>query len=130
MGKNKLLTGLIAISVICIALTSGCVKENGSAPSPAATPTSTPKPTSATEPSVTPAPSAASIDESGGLKTCAELNGYECGMGEDCPGEWLDASDTFCCCSEPCTSSTGDEGVLTIEPFEPNPENEELGEVT
>ena len=126
MEKNKLLMGLIAISVICIALTSGCVKENGSAPSPTATPT----PTSTTAPSVTPAPSAASITESGGLKTCAELNGYECGMGEECPGEWLDASDTFSCCSEPCTSSTGDEGVLTIEPFELNPENEELGEVT
>jgi hypothetical protein len=123
MGKRKLLTGLIAISVICIVLTSGCVKENGSAPSPTATPTST------TASSVTPAPSAAPITKSSGLKTCAELNGYECGMGEECPGEWLDASDTFSCCSEPCTSSTGDEGVLTIEPFELNPENEELGEV-
>ena len=120
MEKRKLLTGLIAISVICIVLSSGCVKEKGATP----TPTSTPAP------SVTPAPTATSTSASGSLKTCAELNGYECGMGEECPGEWLDASDTFSCCSEPCTSSTSDEGIVTIEPFELNPENEELGELT
>ena len=118
MEKRKLLTGLIALSLICIALTSGCVNEKRTTPSPSSTPALTPTPA----PSVTPA--------SDGLQSCTELNGFECGMGEDCPGEWLDASDTFSCCSEPCTSSTGAEGVLTIEPFEPNPENEELGEVT
>jgi hypothetical protein len=122
MEKRKLLIELIVISVICIVLTSGCVKEKGAAPS--STPTSTTAPPVTSTPSVTP------ITESGGLKTCAELNGYECGLGEDCPGEWLDASDTFSCCSEPCTSSTSDDGIVTIEPFELNPENEEFGEVT
>ena len=128
MEKRKLLVELIAISAICIVLASGCVKEEGTAPS--STPTSTPTSTTTTAPSVTSTPSTTPITESGGLKTCAELNGYECEMGEDCSGEWLDASDTFSCCSEPCTSSTGDDGIVTIEPFELNPENEELGGVT
>lgn len=53
-----------------------------------------------------------------------------CEVGEECPGEWLDASDTFSCCSEPCKSTISDEEILTIEPFELDPENEVLGDVT
>lgn len=61
-----------------------------------------------------------------GLETCEELGGYICEVGEECEGEWLDASDTFRCCSCNCTAS--EEEPLTIEPFEPTPENEELGD--
>jgi hypothetical protein len=111
------LAGLLAISVLCIVLTSGCVKEKG------ATPTPPPAPSATLTPTLT-----ASL--AGGLKTCAELNGYVCEVGDECPGEWIDASDTFSCCSKPCTSSISEAGLLTIEPFEPNPENEELGDVT
>ncbi|RZN36907.1 MAG: hypothetical protein EFT35_07425 [Methanophagales archaeon ANME-1-THS] len=113
MQKHQLLAGLLALSVLCIVLTSGCVQEKGATPTP--------------PPS---APPTLSTSVAGGLKTCTELNGYVCEVGDECPGEWLDASDTFSCCSKPCTSSIREAGVLTIEPFEPNPENEELGDVT
>lgn len=63
------------------------------------------------------------------LKTCAELNGYECDVGEDCEGEWLDASDSFRCCSCECESSVNEEDLLTIDLFEESPENEDLGDI-
>ena len=37
-----------------------------------------------------------------GLKTCAALSGHVCGAGSECDGTWLDASDTFSCCSKKC----------------------------
>jgi len=61
--------------------------------------------------------------------TCGSLGGDVCEAGEECTGEWLDASDTFSCCSKKCEYE-GDEEILTIEPFETIPENEELGELT
>jgi hypothetical protein len=117
MEKHKLLAGLLALSVICVALTSGCVKEEGPRPTPTSTPSATPTPTITTS-------------VAGKLKTCAELNGSVCEVGEECQGEWLDASDTFSCCSKPCISGISEAGILTINPFEPEPENEELGDIT
>jgi hypothetical protein len=106
MEKQKLLTfGLIAILVICIVLISGCVKEKSETLTPTPTPSVTPTPTA----TLTPAPAS--------LKTCTELNGYVCEVGEECQGEWLDASDTFSCCSEKCKSSISEEELLTIEDF-------------
>lgn len=58
-------------------------------------------------------------------ETCDELDGFECKIDEDCPGEWLDASDTFSCCSVECNSTK-----LEIPPFEPTPEDEDLGDLT
>jgi hypothetical protein len=119
MEKQKLLTfGLMAILVICIVLISGCVKEKSETLTPTPTPSVTPTPTA----TLTPAPAS--------FKTCTELNGYVCEVGEECQGEWLDASDTFSCCSEKCKSSISEEELLTIDLFEVNPENEELGDVT
>ncbi len=64
------------------------------------------------------------------LKTCAELNGYICGVGDECGGKWLDASDTFSCCSKKCEASAGGE-ALSIEPFDlESGESEELGSLT
>lgn len=64
------------------------------------------------------------------LKTCAELNGYVCGTGNECEGKWIDASDTFSCCSKKC--GTGAEGeTLSIELFDlESEESEELGSLT
>lgn len=59
-------------------------------------------------------------------KTCVQLNGYECGGDQGCEGSWLDASDSFSCCSVACEGGE----VLDIEPFEPMPENEDLGDVS
>ena len=65
--------------------------------------------------------------EASSLKTCEELNGFICDIGADCDEEWLDAYDTFYCCSCECGSS-GDE-ILGIDLFEETPENEDFGEV-
>ena len=67
-----------------------------------------------------------SPEEVAAMKTCEELGGYICEEGVTCSGEWLDASDTFRCCS--CDCSMSQDEPLTIEPFEPAPENEDLGD--
>ena len=59
------------------------------------------------------------------LKTCEELNGYLCEVGEECSGEWLEASDSFRCCN--CSCGVQEE-LLTIDPFELDVENEEVGD--
>ncbi len=63
------------------------------------------------------------------LKTCAEQHGHECDVGVDCECGWLDASDTFYCCKCECTAETNQDDLLTIDTFDENPENEELGEI-
>lgn len=35
-------------------------------------------------------------------KTCSQQNGLICDETENCPGDWLTASDTDYCCSEQC----------------------------
>jgi len=67
--------------------------------------------------------------EAGSLKTCAELNGFICGIGENCDEEWLDAYDTFYCCSCECGSASDGEEILDIELFDETPEDEDFGEV-
>ena len=61
-------------------------------------------------------------------KTCAELNGDVCDVGEDCGGQWLDATDTFSCCSQSCQSSANG-SIIDIDTFELAPENEDLGDI-
>lgn len=65
----------------------------------------------------------------GSLKTCEELNGYICDIGAECDEEWLNAFDTFHCCSCECESSMDESSILTIELFEETPENEDFGDV-
>ncbi|MBI4020218.1 MAG: hypothetical protein HY367_02715 [Candidatus Aenigmarchaeota archaeon] len=62
-----------------------------------------------------------------GLKTCWDLNGKVCSTGQECTGNWVEASDTFACCSKACG---GAEEPLTIETFDTTPENADLGEVS
>jgi len=38
-------------------------------------------------------------------ETCFDLGGYVCGTGEECDGTYLDASDTYDCCSIACVES-------------------------
>jgi hypothetical protein len=61
------------------------------------------------------------------LKTCAELNGFECDVWEECNGEWLDAADSFRCCASECDGDSEDMQVIDL--FEETPENEELGDI-
>ncbi|MFH1751370.1 MAG: hypothetical protein ABH821_00295 [archaeon] len=69
------------------------------------------------------------IEVQGNFKTCSELNGFECVLGQECSLSYLNASDSFSCCKSECVKDS-DLNILTIEPFEVNPENEELGELT
>jgi len=65
-----------------------------------------------------------------GLKTCAELNGYACNETEDCNETWLDAVDSFRCCSCECGLAVDDSDLLLPESFDETPANEDLGEVS
>lgn len=53
-------------------------------------------------------------------RTCASLGGDICTAGEECTGSWLNAQDSFSCCSRVCTGSAGSGTILTIAPFEPS----------
>ena len=66
--------------------------------------------------------------DSSGSKTCAELSGYTCDVGEECEAAWLNASDTFSCCSQSCQSDIGG-NIINIDAFELAPENEDLGDL-
>lgn len=129
--QNLLVFGVIAILVIGILLIGGRNRERG--------PTETPSPT---QPGPVPDQPDSGPDQPGpgtnqststpqiaGLETCTELNGYVCGIGEDCLGVWLDASDTFSCCSKNCKSAIEEGDILSIDPFETTPENEDLGDI-
>ncbi len=59
--------------------------------------------------------------------TCAQLGGYICNETQDCNGTWLDANDTFRCCSCEC-------GQLTYESLVPDtfdePTDDALEDIT
>lgn len=117
MKKQKLLgIGLITILVIGIVFVSGCTGKAKQSEGTAEQSEETTEPASESE-------------DTSVLNTCTELNGHICSVGDDCIGEWLDASDTFSCCSKTCSTATGEE-ILDISPFEETPENEELGDLT
>ena len=115
--KSKIIGTSLVVLLIGIVLVIGCI--GGKTPpkeAPAPTPENyTTPPPESEEPIVA-------------LKTCTELNGDVCEVGEECLGEWLDASDTFSCCSTTCNSTLGEE--LEIETFDLTPENEDLGDLT
>lgn len=64
-----------------------------------------------------------------GLETCAELNGYICNDSQDCNGSWLDASDTFRCCSCECTINPSENATLSTDLFEETPQDEGFGDI-
>jgi hypothetical protein len=75
----------------------------------------------------TPAPAAATVTSRAVKvvtgRTCSQLGGDICPATGNCPGSWMEAVDSFSCCSQSCTGMAGE--VLTIEPFEPLPADEE-----
>lgn len=69
------------------------------------------------------------VEEVNAIKTydiCAGLNGTECAYDQKCSGDWLDASDSFTCCSSECEAEN--QTTDQIEAFEPIAE-EDLGEI-
>lgn len=64
------------------------------------------------------------------LETCAELNGYICNESEECNGSWLDAVDSFRCCSCECSLAGSEDEILLPDIFDETPENEDLGGVS
>ncbi len=107
---------MTTILIIALISTSGCV--GGKNRQTQTTQTTQPQTTQTTQPP----------EKDFDLETCADLGGYICDVGEECEGKWLDAFDTFSCCSERCESTLEDK--LVIDPFDVNPENEDLGDVT
>jgi len=122
-------------SLFCLALLvtslcmAGCVRDR--ADRGTVTDTLTPSPVITTAPAAgvpaTPAPVATAVPARTANevthKTCTQLGGDICVVTSECPGSWLDAVDSFSCCSRPCTGMADE--VLTIEPFEPLPADEE-----
>ena len=122
-------------SLFCVALLvgslcmAGCVRDR--AERGVVTDTLATSPVITTAPAAgvpaTPAPAAATVTAQAVKevtgRTCSQLGGDICPATGNCSGSWLDAADSFCCCSRPCTGMPGE--VLTIEPFEPLPADEE-----
>lgn len=122
----SLLCMALLLSSLCMA---GCVRDR--ADRGTVTDTVTPSPVITTAPAAgvpsTPAPATTAVPARTANevthKTCTQLGGDICSATGNCPGSWLDAADSFICCSRPCTG-VADE-VLSIEPFEPFPADEE-----
>lgn len=112
---------IILLAVFVVILASGCVKESTPGPNEVTTTTAIAPVTSTIVPVTT-----TTEEVSAGLKTCAQEGGHTCESGETCEGNWLDASDTFHCCSELCQS----EEELEVEPFDlESEESDEIGDI-
>lgn len=127
----SLLCMALLVSSLCMA---GCVRDR--ADRAMVTDTLTPSPVITTAPAAsvpaTPAPAAPAVPSRTANevthKTCTHLGGDICDATGDCPGSWLNAADSFSCCSRPCTGMADE--TLTIEPFEPLPADEEQGPIS
>jgi len=120
MDRRTLLIGLLALILVGAILACGCARERRGETSPPAPPALRTPPRPA-QPTVTPAVP--------GAGTCSALGGSTCSPGTDCPGTWLDASDSFSCCSQSCTGAGGSAAV-TIEPYQTEATNTGLGDIT
>jgi predicted small secreted protein len=114
VSRLSLLCVLLLAGSLCMA---GCVQTQAGREAGNDTHGETPVMTAAITPLVTPVP-LRTVQETG-AGTCSQLGGDRCSDDEDCAGSWLDAADSFSCCSRPCSGTGGT--VLTIVPFEPLP---------
>jgi len=64
-----------------------------------------------------------------GWKTCAELNGYVCNDSQECNGTWVNASDTFRCCSCECEDLVNESTILMTDTFDENSMNDSLEDI-
>lgn len=51
-------------------------------------------------------------------RTCVQQGGTVVRPGEMCDGTWLDATDTFSCCSQTPASAIDRNATITVEPFD------------
>lgn len=116
MNSSTLFSVLCAGLLISSLFIAGCVRDRGDhGEEQGSVPTTMVTKTPGT--TVTLSPSPVSAVSSG--KTCAALGGDTCTAGEDCSGSWLNAQDTFNCCSKTCSGAGAGAAVITIEPFTP-----------
>lgn len=118
MNRSALFSLLCAGLLISSLFIAGCVRDRGDhgeeqTPVPTVMVTKTPGTTATPAQSPVPAVPAPSG------KTCAALGGDTCTVGEDCTGSWLNAQDSFSCCSGTCSGAGAGGAVITIEPFTP-----------
>ncbi|HUK92958.1 MAG TPA: hypothetical protein VLU98_02860 [Methanomicrobiales archaeon] len=119
MKQKTLIIGFLALILIGAILTAGCARaRNGAGPNPASPALSTPTPP--VPPANTPA--------APGSSTCSAEGGSVCDAGTDCPAKWVDATDTFSCCSQACTVPGGS-ATATIEPYGTEVTNGDLGDI-
>jgi hypothetical protein len=81
----------------------------------------TPAPTTAalaTAPIISMTPTSSLQNAATGLKTCSRQGGGIAEAGQQCPGTWLVASDTFNCCSKAPVREISRNASVTISPFD------------
>ncbi len=100
--RKKIIPIMIAVLIVTIMLLSGCsTRKNTNQPASILT----------------------------GWKTCAELNGYVCNESQECNGTWVNASDTFRCCSCECQNLVNESGILMTDTFDEDSMNDSLGDI-
>jgi hypothetical protein len=135
LRSNKGIIAVLAILLLLLLITAGCTSIPGpeprSTPAPAKTtvpvtpqakvtvamtpiPAQTEAVTKILVP-VNPTPSPAGTYES---RTCAQQGGGIAHPGQQCPGTWLTASDTFSCCSVPPFREPAQNASVVAEPFD------------
>ena len=120
MRRQTLVLGILALILIGAILTAGCAarERRGAGINPAPSAIRTPTPPA--RPTTTPALP--------GTATCTDEGGSTCSIGTDCPAAWDDAADTFSCCQEPCSNAGGD-AIITIDPYETEVMDSDLGDI-
>ena len=133
--QDHVLPATALLLIFCLLAGAGCTSIPGPdvrfTPSPTKTPvqvtpqvkTTTlqltqapnqPAVTAAVTTKTTPASKSAAYES----RTCAQQDGTIARPGQQCPGTWLNAADTFNCCSEPPVREFTGNTSLTVEPFD------------
>ena len=135
MNAKVIVPAAAVILVICLLASAGCATIPGPDVRFTPSPTKTPIPvtphvkTSPIKIGQTPVATVATtatprVSDTAGSpsvvyesRTCAQFGGTVARPGETCPGEWLNAADTFNCCSKPPVRETSRNTSVTIKPF-------------
>jgi hypothetical protein len=128
--------GVTSILILCLLIAAGCTSIPG--PEPRSTPapvkttvpvtpqvkhtlvktTTEPVPVMATSKPVVQLSPAATLSGTYESRTCAQQGGGIVQPGQQCPGSWLIAADTFSCCSVAPVSALSRNASITLEPFD------------
>jgi hypothetical protein len=131
MNRTRLLSLVCVGLLISSLVVAGCIRDRADRGAATAVPPQLTTPVAAAQSPVTAAPAASQeASRSTTAKTCAALGGDTCSPGEDCTGSWLNAQDSFSCCSVTCAGPSGSGAVVTIAPFETPASLDELESIT